>query len=411
MESTEPKLFQVRDINWADTTLKRSGIIPINFDGNNKWIGLTITSYAASIGTIGGSYEDKDHDLLDTAIREYNEELGGNFPIITIDDVINCYAIKSNYMIIILLPLVHLPTYSFIPNDEVHNILWITSTQMRSIYDHRNNRSNYGRSFDLYPISPHLLEIMPLVGRSVNNGIAFNQLVNPNQFNRPERLKQIIFEKTNRIIGDIRKLEVDSQYPALFAGNVCMAFNGEKIGVIRQDYNVYIGDYTELENVMAILKTVNTKIIVSTVAEKNYLSSYTNRVTDLESIILKSAEKFPAFSSLFEFTTVLNIIHQHYGSDQLLGELDLLTEYEAKWYDKTKTFKDNRFNIDRACYLDNIIKINRLIANRGMIGYELKRQIGNCNNIPFDYIIKLALDSHLFIKSPSSSLITLIPSH
>ena len=100
-----PGLYRVRDINWADPTIIRAGIIPINYNGNYRWMEFGVSQYAATITAIGGAHEEQDHDLLATAIREYNEEVGSNMRHIVAESVINCYAIKTAYTIQILLPM------------------------------------------------------------------------------------------------------------------------------------------------------------------------------------------------------------------------------------------------------------------------------------------------------------------
>ena len=91
----EPVTFiSVKSIDWSDENIHRAGIIPIVIEGDEKWIGVCISSYNTSIGTFGGKHEDCDYDLLDTAVREFNEEVGDNFPHITCEDLMDCYAIK-----------------------------------------------------------------------------------------------------------------------------------------------------------------------------------------------------------------------------------------------------------------------------------------------------------------------------
>lgn len=130
-KSIPNKLIHVNQVNWASTTISRAGIIPIYDDGVHKWIGLGISKFSGNITTIGGQFEAGDYDLLITAIREYNEEVGFNMPNLTEDDVQNCYAIQSSYSIAIFYPVTEISAIEFVPTDELFDLIWVTPQQLQ----------------------------------------------------------------------------------------------------------------------------------------------------------------------------------------------------------------------------------------------------------------------------------------
>jgi len=71
-----PIVKPVKQIRWDNPNIERGGVIPIYIYGGHKWIGFGISNHSAIISPLGGSFEDKDYDLLSTAVREYNEEVG-----------------------------------------------------------------------------------------------------------------------------------------------------------------------------------------------------------------------------------------------------------------------------------------------------------------------------------------------
>lgn len=132
-------LMPVANVNWADPKLFRAGILPV-CDG---YIGLSVSSYSSILSTIGGSFEASlDYDLFSTAIREYNEEVGYNLPNVTELDLHKCYAIVSEYSILIFLQIDKIPD-KFEPTDEINKIVWVTPQQLITF---ANNQSLYIKS-------------------------------------------------------------------------------------------------------------------------------------------------------------------------------------------------------------------------------------------------------------------------
>lgn len=91
MEEVIISTKSVEETNWADPTIERAGIcLFYRFDSKSAsttFIGFGINNYSGIISPLGGSFEENDHDLLSTAIREYNKEVGQNFPNLTEESV------------------------------------------------------------------------------------------------------------------------------------------------------------------------------------------------------------------------------------------------------------------------------------------------------------------------------------
>jgi hypothetical protein len=92
--------------------------------------------FGSNLVTIGGNYEHTDHDLLSTAVREWNEEMTPNVPILAEDYLYNRYAIQSRSFINILLPLPKL--MKFKSTDEIYTLIWITAGQLKAMKEHQN---------------------------------------------------------------------------------------------------------------------------------------------------------------------------------------------------------------------------------------------------------------------------------
>lgn len=121
-------------INWADESIDRCAIIPVVECADQTFICLGISRQTGNIISIGGSYDEKDLDLLSTAVREYNEEIGDSLVKISEKDLEACYAIKSDHGINIILPM-KIPLCKLTETDELYNILWVTHGQFQIILD------------------------------------------------------------------------------------------------------------------------------------------------------------------------------------------------------------------------------------------------------------------------------------
>lgn len=129
MNSTDTYYYgPVTNVDWTDVTIKRAGVLPYTIEFDTPWLCFGISNYNSRITTFGGQVEQDDFDLLDTACREFNEEIVQNYPPITPDDLLSCFCIKSSKHVLILYPL-DTRKVDFTETKEIRDALWITINQ------------------------------------------------------------------------------------------------------------------------------------------------------------------------------------------------------------------------------------------------------------------------------------------
>lgn len=152
-------LRRVSEINLNNPEWIRAGIIPfINSEG--------IIIYAFGIGNIigdicdfGGHREAIDTDLLDTAIREYEEESLNIFGRLTREMLQDCEVLEGIDTMEILVPITGMP-YSYTTDflnligdntdHEIQNIVWLTKQQLLTIVDAQNTVVDNIKIFYMY---------------------------------------------------------------------------------------------------------------------------------------------------------------------------------------------------------------------------------------------------------------------
>lgn len=129
----------VKNTDWSDTNIIRAGIIPYIDVGHTRFYGLGIASDVGDLCDFGGHKELIDKDLLDTAIREYEEESFNLFGKLTREMLMNCLVLKGIDTYEILLPVYgNLYNYTLtfqklVGNNkkhEIQNFIWLTYNQL-----------------------------------------------------------------------------------------------------------------------------------------------------------------------------------------------------------------------------------------------------------------------------------------
>lgn len=139
----------------SGSNLIRGGIIPYTFISKNDIqipiFCFGIDSYSADLTDFGGSRNSGDRDIIDTAIREFNEETLGVFGEIKIENIIGSKIIYDDHNAIILVYLdlniedIEIINQNFIslstnhPNIEISSLVWLTNDQI-NIGINLNNR-------------------------------------------------------------------------------------------------------------------------------------------------------------------------------------------------------------------------------------------------------------------------------
>lgn len=126
-------------INWNDNKYIRGGIIPYNIINNTCYYAFGIANIVGDLCDFGGHREITDNDLLDTIIREYQEECFNIFGELDRQMLLNLCVLETDETVEILLPVtgsLYEYTYKFrniINNNEkleLQNIVWITYKQL-----------------------------------------------------------------------------------------------------------------------------------------------------------------------------------------------------------------------------------------------------------------------------------------
>lgn len=94
----ESGIFHAREIDWANPLIERAGVLPVTLV-NDSYVRLcfSINNRNNNINTFGGYYQESDGDLLNTAVREYNEEKVDYMPYLDRNDVSNCLVMVNDY--------------------------------------------------------------------------------------------------------------------------------------------------------------------------------------------------------------------------------------------------------------------------------------------------------------------------
>lgn len=147
----------VSSFNLNNERYIRGGIIPVTSVDGEEILFFGV-GYNGELTDFGGHREHIDKDIVETAMREYQEEVHNLFGILNRDILLSSWAVDGvdTLEIFYRLPAMtrdHLNYYNdvFAPtvtdNDEIHNIVWIPTTQLATILDNENKpyRPMYSR--------------------------------------------------------------------------------------------------------------------------------------------------------------------------------------------------------------------------------------------------------------------------
>ena len=225
---------------------------------------MGVSRYSANIMTIGGRYESRDHDLLATAVREYNEEVGMNLINLSEEDVYGCYAVQSKYSVAIFYPIDCLPTHDFVPTDELYDVIWVTPHQLKSMASHqhfilrhpRSKKSNRSRSNTrAFLFSNDLKLLATTIAAIAETSAPFNVTDCNINLHRLPRLsfgfKPMLCTDTNVFLQDCT---ITPNW-----GNIALVFSDHEIAIMRGDRSVYILPIQDLDYIIDGLNRLNIK--------------------------------------------------------------------------------------------------------------------------------------------------------
>lgn len=408
-------IISVRDINWSNPDIYRAGIVPICIENGYKWIGLGVSKFSANITTIGGSYETIDYDLLSTAVREFNEEVGDNMRSLIEEAVYNCYALYSDYSLSILLPISRRP-HSFKETEELFDLIWVTPQQLRImatnqtyalfqskrlIEEYPSNRGNDAPATRAFVFSMDLKFLADGIANAVEDGKCFVRATSTEGFVRPRRITTVIIPK---ISTNIDEFMIDStNYKAW--GNTGLVITPDIIGLIRRDRTIYLLPHNEMSSIIDGLNRSHTKTHVSLTSDLSHplLSRFGSqiRLASIESDMRRT--RIPQMG----FLTELKQFRNQSSNDRIINELNLIISYEAAIYEAIQQ-QGTLFNEKRGCFLKGMNMVNRILARHssGMFYRKLKSLLTlsyTCRNPPSYTVINIMIDAGLLHQNRNST--------
>jgi 8-oxo-dGTP pyrophosphatase MutT (NUDIX family) len=145
-------LLHVGSIDFKSSRLSRASIIPYMEVNHVKIFAFGI-SYNCKLCSIGGQWDRNDFDLLDTATREFGEEVGYK---VDIEKVFYSKGIVTQGNIAILLKFEEEPVF-VVPSKEIEAVVWLTVDQLSRL--HKMEVSKFAKmslTFDVIHSLPFL---------------------------------------------------------------------------------------------------------------------------------------------------------------------------------------------------------------------------------------------------------------
>lgn len=361
------QFLRVRDVDWSEFEMNRAGITPIYYDGKYSWIGLGIGRFSAGLACIGGSYDKSlDFDLLSTAVREYNEEIGSVLGIIEESYVINCYCIVSDKTIQILYPVAN-KNGPFAGNEELYDFIWVTPDQLAAFL--RKEHVNLYSKTLAFSLTRTLKSVSKSTIESVKSGVPFNIPLDKTPLQRKEKVsvKSTYIEKNT-----IREFRTD----ILGRGRwywVTLALDDENCCIMRDNLVTYFLPKRDLLTALRLLASKNIKIFVTNNKVKDllnseYSTSFSNGVS-VESTYQSYYDKYNKDNEMLvaktRFVRDIQAIQTNYsGKEILIRECFRMVEAEYELYDFVEQ-TNLYFSESRACFLKGIGIINNLLSQVG----------------------------------------------
>jgi len=378
----------VKSVDWSDTTIERAGIIPIVVNEDERWIGLCISKYNTSIGTFGGSYESSDYDLLDTAVREFNEEVGDNFQHITCEDLYDCYALKSSQSISVFVPFNEKPK-TFRSTEEIYDLLWVTPSQMECFLENKDMVLDYVERYKRH--KAFLLSCdLGKIGNAIVDIVSEHSnyyLLTEVPILRSKRSTIIIdYNQTTDFNTFIHDMKVKPYWNKLF-----LISTETNIIISRRDKTIYVFPITDKILILNALTMLNGNKIKLLVGDNSDFINYSDVILPYNVFIVSMKQH--AKSGRVPYIIPKNydrLLLSARNSDSFMTELEFLFQYEEKIY-----FEINKlgkyFNPQRAIFLDRIkFIINCEYNSRKDLYSKFQRKFGRSGPSP-SIIINIAL--------------------
>ena len=418
VEGMEDEIIRVRDINWDDAEIQRAGIVPICRENGNKWIGLGVSKFSGNITTIGGLCEIVDHDLLSTAVREFNEEVGENMRLLKEEEVYNCYALYSDYTLSIFLPILRRPD-RFKETEELLDIIWVTPGQLNIMAKNQECELFRGKKEEgkkeegkrergryttpktrAFMFSMDLEFIALGIARVVKEGRCFDSDVSKVVFERPRRIAKIIVPK---ISTSVEEFAEDSEKYKVW-GCTALIITDEVVGIMRRDRKMYLLEHDKMSSIMEGVKRSRAKLLVALTSDLEHPLLRAGReeicCSTQSRMRLSSIEKDMKRARIPQnkFLEDLLSLRAEGKEERITKELNFITYHEAKIYRAMKQ-KGTMLNKSRTRFLRGVNIVNRLLeGGRGMLYGKLKSTLDGeygHRNPPCYIIINIMIETGL----------------
>lgn len=160
--------MRIEDINSNDKKYIRAGIIPFIRYQNSKIYAFGLGNVTGDICDFGGHKDCEDNDLIDTAIREYNEESFGIFGNFNRESLKNSEVIDGVDTIEILVEVNgNISDYNrrfknILNNNynhEIQDIIWLSKKQLLVAIDSEDIQKDGVKIFHMYSKIRNVLSI------------------------------------------------------------------------------------------------------------------------------------------------------------------------------------------------------------------------------------------------------------
>jgi hypothetical protein len=391
----------LRDIDWSNENINRAGIIPYFKVGKNIFLGFGINQNNTTVTTIGGTYERGDYDLLDTAIREYNEEVGNNLQNITIEDVMGCIGIISKRSIHIFLEIKNVREKSQ-PTNEFSMLLWITVEQLKIMSANAELTLNH-KNTHAFPFTIALKECRNQIFDFFNMLDSFDTV---ERNITPKRIPKRVVDSVEKTLSeDINKLREDLTLQSKIY-HFGLVITEDKFGVILNDERKYILPIDKLEETIGVINKVevfkcfscNSDVLIL----KNKFGYKINKLYSLEKCIIKNTDNNDEAKNLCAalktlFLEELDKIRrsEDEANIKISNELELINKYERESFLLHSRFDLKYTARARLNFFEKINNINFDIIKHGS---SVVKQMK-------DWEIRVFIDTKFYKYSRSDSLI------
>lgn len=396
-------------IDWSSPLINRAGILPIYNDGKYTWLGFGVNKSKSNIITIGGTFENYDHDLLDTAIREYNEETKNILPPITYDTISSSYVIATSYSYTIIYDISNYSP-SFEPSDELYGIVWLTLAQFKNIVDNVHVKYNGITLFNLgidvsmaYPI------ILSYLDKPLRIKIA-NPKFNSWLSSRPRKISNTVD------IDPIGKAVITTNYDKFINDTLTDSKWYQTAVVIRpnlvtvhREFNFYYLKNSTFDEVYEKLKINHPRIYFALRSDVPRKYKHAPYIHNIEDLMIR--HRVPRHVQQ-QFLSHLSESRQMELTDSVIDESSLILRYEKLIYqDYSST---HVIMTPRACIYEGIMAVNNKLRDlptglpyNDLLYYISRNKSGSCHEITPIYLVSLMLRFNLVKQNPETTSIYL----